>query len=354
MNEARRRRQFRWVWMVTILTGIVYSLVDLAVFQLAESAVRLGVRLGAIWALLLMCAGLVIWKFDVLFSRIQQNESAREEAMAQVRQLEAQNALLQTMAGSRDVTLAFQTLARHIARLVPCHRVGLALLNESGLGFQTYTARVGEAERRSRPRPELEFPVDRTVIGQVLRSREPMIVDDVSTLAQDHLDANVLQSAGLQSALLLPLVSRGRAVGTLHVVSRAKKAFSPADIPTVLPIAELLAVGFVAQQFHAALGKYRSMEVMSDLTLSIGNEINSAVQIIVGHCDLLERGYPDPALQQDLAMVVRQAQRISELLQKLRATAAERLRAVAATVSDSATGIPSSPEAVLPSDETRT
>ena len=53
------------------------------------------------------------------------------------------------------------------------------------------------------------------------------------------------------------------------------------------------------------------MEAMSELTLSIAAEINSALQTIIGHCDLLERGYPDPDLQRDLATVVRQAQRIT-------------------------------------------
>ena len=63
------------------------------------------------------------------------------------------------------------------------------------------------------------------------------------------------------------------------------------------------------------------MEAMSELTLSIAAEINSALQTIIGHCDLLERGYPDPNLQRDLATVVRQAQRIAGLLEKMRAAA---------------------------------
>ena len=49
---------------------------------------------------------------------------------------------------------------------------------------------------------------------------------------------------------------------------------------------------------------------MSELTLSVAAEINSALQTIIGHCDLLERGYTDPALQRDLRTIVRQAQRI--------------------------------------------
>jgi nitrogen-specific signal transduction histidine kinase len=82
---------------------------------------------------------------------------------------------------------------------------------------------------------------------------------------------------------------------------------------------------------------------MSDLTLGISAEINSALQTIIGHCDLLERGYPDPNLQRDLATVVRQAQRIAELLEKMRVAANDRLREVEAAVAGA--GIPSSPEA---------
>ena len=92
-----------------------------------------------------------------------------------------------------------------------------------------------------------------------------------------------------------------------------------------------------------ALGKYRTMEAMSELTLSIAAEINSALQTIIGHCDLLERGYPDPHLQRDLATVVRQAQRIAELLEKMRAAANERMKEAATGITEA--GIPSSPEA---------
>ena len=76
------------------------------------------------------------------------------------------------------------------------------------------------------------------------------------------------------------------------------------------------------------LGKYRTIETMADVMLSIAAEINSALQTIIGHCDLLERGYPDPGLQRDLATVIRQAQRIAELLEKMRTSANERLKEV--------------------------
>jgi nitrogen-specific signal transduction histidine kinase len=88
---------------------------------------------------------------------------------------------------------------------------------------------------------------------------------------------------------------------------------------------------------------------MAELTLSTANDINSALQTIIGHCDLLEREHPDPALQRDLATVIRQAQRIADLLDKMRSAATERLRQTAASVGDA--GIPASPEALPINDE---
>jgi nitrogen-specific signal transduction histidine kinase len=152
----------------------------------------------------------------------------------------------------------------------------------------------------------------------------------------------VLHSSGLSSALILPLVAKGRAVGTLNVVSRQRSAFRQEHIDVLMPIAEIFAVAYVAQQLQIAVGKYQTMETMAELTLSIAADINSALQTIIGHCDLLERGYPDPDLQRDLATVVRQAQRIAELLERMRAASQDRLKEVAAAVNQG--GIPSSPE----------
>jgi GAF domain-containing protein len=265
-----------------------------------------------------------------------------------VDQLQTQNAMLQIVARSVDVPLAFQALALRIARLVPCDRVGLALLTESGQEFETSTARVQEDERRARPRPDVVFKVERTAIGSVVRTGEPLLVGDMSDVAADFLDANVLHTAGFKSALILPLVSKGRAVGTLNVVARAGDAFVPAHIGTLRPIAEILAVAHVAQQLQMLVGKYRTIEAMAELTLSIAAEINSALQTIIGHCDLLSRAHADSSLQRDLATVIRQAERIAGLLEKMRTAAHDRLKEVAETMEG--TGIPESPEAYEPED----
>jgi GAF domain-containing protein len=325
---------------------LTFAIIQVAAWVLGGDVVLrpiIVLRIFTAWVAVLTLAVISTRRIGGLTQTIVQQEHARTATLDQVEQLEMSNAILQVLARSVDVPLAFQALAERILPLVPCDRVGLALLSDDGQEFQTYTARVRQDERRARPRPDIVFKMDRTILGSVVRSREPLIIDDTSVGAADFLDINVLHSSGLRSALLVPLVAKGRAVGTLNVVSRHPKAFRPEHIDVLLPIAEIFAVAHVAQQLQLALGKYQSTETMAELTLSISADINSALQTIIGHCDLLERGYPDPDLQRDLAIVVRQAQRIAELLDRMRAASQDRLKEVAAVVNQG--GIPSSPEA---------
>lgn len=302
------------------------------------------IQVIAAWCVMLLLARMASRRIETLSSRLTQKERAYRSTLDEVEQLQMQNAMLQILARSVDVPLAFQALATRIIRIVPCDRAGLALLTENSQEFQTYTARVRDEERRARPRPEVTFKVESTAIGFVVRSGEPLVLNDVQQAAPEFLDANVLYSAGFSSALIMPLVSKGRTVGTLNVVSRKKDAFNEGHVEALRPIAEMFAVACVAQQLQMLMGKYRTIETMSDETLAIASEINNALQSIVGHCDLLERGYPETALRRDLATIVVEAQRIAELLEKMRRAAHARLQEATVTMNES--GIPSSPEAI--------
>lgn len=292
----------------------------------------LAIQLTIVWILIVSLAIAATRRLDRMASSIQEHQDEHRAALSKMEQLEAQNTVLQVITRTPDVALAFQALARRLTRIVHCDRVSLALLSENGRQLQTFTARAGETERRSRPRPELEFSLDRSLVGQGVREREPIVVDDLATVAPDYFDANVHFSGGFRSALIVPLISKERSVGTITLLARTPGAFHLENAHALMPIAEILAVAHVAQQAQMALARYRTVEAMADLTLSVANDINSALQIIIGHCDLLERTYSDPALQRDLAMVIRQATRISELLDKMRAASTERLRETAAFV----------------------
>lgn len=330
MTSGRRRAATLAVWGLLATFGAIqilgWSLGNTPIRPWGLAQLVLG------WVVMLLLAAIATRRIGRLSTELTETENAHRATRSEVEQLQMHNAMLEMLARSVDVPLAFQSLAQRIARLVPCDRVGLALLSESGDEFHTYTARVTEQERRLRPRPEVVFKADRTAIGRVVRSGIPLIINDVQANAGDFLDINVIQSSGFGSVVVMPLISEGDAVGTLNAVSRRKDAFRQADIDALLPVTEIFAVAYVAQQLQIAVTRHRTVATMTELTLSVSTEINSALQTIVGHCDLVERGYPDPNLQRDMAMVVKQAQRISSLLDRIRVASHERLAETAGTL----------------------
>ena len=318
----------------------LWALIALGALQPAAWLASGGVALGRTalvagviaWINLLLLAALVTQRLKGMRHRLSQHETAHRATRDEVDSLQLQNEMLQIIARAPDVTLAFQSLAPRITRLVPSDRLGLALLSEDGREFQTFTARTPDEDPRARLRPEVVFKVEGTALGHVVRSREPLLINDTRDSPEGYLDVTVLSGSGFYSALLVPLISKGRAVGTLNFVSRRPGAFTLGQTEHVQSIVEILAVAWLVQQLQLSLGRFRTMEVMTEVTLSIAAEINSALQTVIGHCELMRRDYADERLARDLDTVVSQSQRIVGLLEGMRATAHERLQDVAATV----------------------
>jgi hypothetical protein len=84
------------------------------------------------------------------------------------------------------------------------------------------------------------------------------------------------------------------------------------------------------------------METLAEVSLSVSTDINSALQAIIGQCGVI--GATTPGVAADVDVIIHQADRISSLLERVRATAQERLRDAAAPVHSGA--IPASPEEI--------
>jgi transcriptional regulator with GAF, ATPase, and Fis domain len=290
------------------------------------------------WAAIFTLAWVTSRMLRELRDDLQQKRAQHAATLSEVEQIAALNEMLTTAGRSKDVGLAFQALARRVGKLIPCDRLGLALVRDDGQSLQVYSSRVSEPERRRRPRPELQFSLERSIFGQVIRSCETALIDDTRTLASDFQDAGILASQGFQSLLILPLISRNRAIGALTVISKKTAAFEAAHRDVLQPLAEVLAFAYVVQHQYLALDRYKTMETTAETTLALATDINSGLQVIAGQCGILQRLHPQAAA--DVETIVRQTERISTLLERMRTVADERLREVATQVGQ----IPSSPE----------
>jgi transcriptional regulator with GAF, ATPase, and Fis domain len=295
------------------------------------------VMLVSAW-LAILALGLIAGKQIMgLRTDLRAQQARHQGTLTQIEQLAALNEMLLTLGRSTEVGLAFQSLARHVGRLVQCDRLGLALLREGGREVLTYSARVSEPERRRRPRPEQEFSLERSLFGQVIRSCEAKVIADLGH-EQDCQDASALASQGLHSALVLPLISKNRAIGALMVMSRRRGAFTVDQCTALQPLAEVLAFAFVAQQQQHSLEKFHMMESMTQTTFALASDINGALQGVIGEASILRRERPD--VSESLDVIVAHAERTLALLERMRAAAQERL-----SEADLTAAIPASPEA---------
>jgi transcriptional regulator with GAF, ATPase, and Fis domain len=270
------------------------------------------------WVVMVILALVSTRRISTLATELKKTTRAHRAIQREIDQLQVHNAVLDVLARTVNVPLAFHAIAERIAGIVPCDRVGLALLNENGDEFQTYTARLTDDDRRAASRPEVTFKMDGTAIGSVVRSRTPLIVDDTAAGSSEFLDMNVTHSSGFVSALVIPLVSNERAVGTLNLVSRRKGAFAQADVDALLPVAEILAMAHVAQQLQIAATKHRTLERVMHLTEAVAGEIDDALQTIITRCEVIDRANSDPRFHREVDTITRQAKRIGTVLDKMR------------------------------------
>ena len=246
--------------------------------------------------------GASIW----LVRSLTSEEQAHQATLSEVEQLQTQNAMLEIIARSVDVPLAFQALASRIARLVPCDRVGLALLDRGRRGVpDLHGARAG---RRAppRPRPEVVFKVERTVIGSVVRSREPLIVDDIEDGgARLSRCERAASPPGFGSALIVPLVSNGRAVGTLNVVSRAAATRSTSRHVDAAAADRRDLRGRLGRAAAPACRR-QAPDDGSDVRADAGGRGRDQQRPADDHrpLRLCWRGYPRPSLQRDVSTIV--------------------------------------------------
>jgi transcriptional regulator with GAF, ATPase, and Fis domain len=271
-----------------------------------------------LWAAVALAVGLVAGIFvGRRLSRPPAEPASERHDAATIENLKASNALLRTLSSSPDVARSLFELAQRIRAIVPCDRVGLALLTEDREGYSTFTARLDQRTPAPHAQAELHFPRRSSLIDEVVTSREARVVEDVSALAPTYLDVNVVKTAGFESLVMLPLVYEGEALGTLNLVARRRGAFSPADLHALRPVADALAGAYGTRRLANAYARHQMGNELSELTFAFANDMSGAVQAIIGQCELLAREWREPSIERELAGMLQQARRLREILNQM-------------------------------------
>ena len=185
-------------------------------------------------------------------------------------------AYLMRLTDALNTTLDLQTLLKRTAELVhtviPYRIFAILLLNdrthELRMRFQ-----IGHSPQVERTR----IPMGKGVVGQVALTRQPLLLNDVSTDAR-YIPAN----PEVRSELAVPLIAKNRLIGVMDLESEQAGFFRPEQLHVLTMTASRIAQAIENARLYARVSRQAQ-------TLEVLNEIATELASILDLGPLFER-----------------------------------------------------------------
>lgn len=158
-------------------------------------------------------------------------------AQRQAKELELLDQVRTSLAMEMDLLVIFRTVVEGIARNFGYTQVSLYMLQEGALALQHQVGYSRVIER---------VPVTQGIMGRVIRSGQPVLVEDVRT-DPDFLGA----IEGVVSEVSIPLFDQGRPAGVLNVESTAGVAMGEADLRLMTALGEHVGIALSKARLYA-------------------------------------------------------------------------------------------------------
>ncbi len=185
-------------------------------------------------------------------------------------------AYLVQLADALNTTLDLQTLLVRTAELVrtviPYRIFAILLLSE-----RTHDLRMRFQIGHSPDVQRMRFPVGKGIVGQVALTRQPILLNDVST-DPNYFAAN----PNVRSELAVPLIAKNRMIGVMDIESEQAAYFRPEHLHLLVLTASRIAQAIENARLYARVSRQAE-------TLAVLNEISAELTSILDLDELLSR-----------------------------------------------------------------
>jgi sigma-B regulation protein RsbU (phosphoserine phosphatase) len=175
-------------------------------------------------------------------------------------------AYLTQLSEALSTTLDLQTLlvrTSELVRAVIHYRIFAILLLNDRTHELRMRFQIGHTAQIERTR----FPVGAGVVGQVALTRQPILLNDVST-SQHYISVN----PGVRSELAVPLIAKNRLIGVMDLESEQADYFRPEHLRLLTLTASRIAQAIENGRLYARVSRQaQTLEVLNEIAVELAS-----------------------------------------------------------------------------------
>jgi formate hydrogenlyase transcriptional activator len=144
-----------------------------------------------------------------------------------------------TLVSNLECRDLLRTISASIRQVMGCDAVGVWVPDADE--FHLRQLAMDFPEGRGFVREGALHPIEGSAIGNVFKTRKPLVLDVTSEVLTSEA-APEIHAEAIESGCALPLISHGRTLGVLTLASRVENSFSPEDVAFLLQAAGQVAI----------------------------------------------------------------------------------------------------------------
>ena len=238
-----------------------------------------------------------------------------QRALAQTQRQAQRMALLAHI--SEKITVAdsldeiYQIAANETTQLFPSDRVTLSLLNETGekaqviaLGGDKGNVPIGVAQ-----------PISGSLTEKAVNSRKAVIIHDPSSDS----------TKGINSSMIVPLISGTNVIGTINVASKQMNLYDDQDENLTFQVASLLSAAIENKSLYAeqeaTVKRLTELdELKSSFLANMSHELRTPLNSVIGFTDVMLEGLDGPLtdeMEADLQIIQSNGHHLLNLIDEI-------------------------------------